>query len=99
MIGIFVNPVILCVLLYLVARHNAEYDFGTVFFVSLGVTISGFFAVALVGPILGGIVQLALAGYLLVRFCYVTLKQTIIVLIAFVACQLVLAYALARTLR
>jgi len=98
MIAVFVNPVILCVLLYLVARHNAEYDFGTVFFVSLGITIAGWFFVAFVGPIIGLVGQLVLAGYLLVRFCYVTLKQAVIVLAAFLACQVALLFAAAALL-
>jgi hypothetical protein len=50
------------------------------------------------GQIAGHGAQVLLAGYLLMRFCCVTLTQVIIVLIAWVACEVGLALVVDRML-
>lgn len=94
MLGIFFSPIILWVLLYLVARHTAELDLGVVFFVSLGITIAGWFLVEAFGTVPGFAAQAILAGYLLMRFCCLTLMQMVIVVVAFVMCNTALSMAM-----
>ena len=83
MIGLLLNPLVLCVLLWLVARGSADIEYGRVFFISLGVSIVGVAIAALAG---GGFVALVallpvlgLLAFLLMRYCCVSLQQALIV--------------------
>ena len=41
MLFLFLNPAILCVLVWLVARGSTDIEFGKMFFIALAVSISG----------------------------------------------------------
>jgi hypothetical protein len=78
MIGLVLQPIVLIVIMWIVARHDAELNFLTALLVVIG---TGFCSAMLAAlhPIAG------LAGYViilplaLVRFCYLSLKQAAIV--------------------
>ncbi len=96
MIGLFLDPAILCLLLYLFARHNAEFDFLRVFFITLGIGVGGaviFMALAPSIGLLSLIPVFLLALFLLMKFCYVSLKQGVIILSVFVILKIILNYA------
>ena len=83
MIGLVLNPVVLCALVWLVARGTSEFDFGRMFFIALGVGLAGaamgmliedeYFALLALLPMMGLLV------FLLMKFCFVTLQQALIV--------------------
>jgi len=49
MIGLFLNPVILWLILFIVARHDAERSYSTLFFVSLGISVVALITTIYVG--------------------------------------------------
>jgi len=79
-VTLFLHPLVLCGLLWLIARHNAEFSFARVFFVALGIGLAGIVAGAALGPGLGLLALLVMAGvcvYFLMKFCYTTLGQAL----------------------
>ncbi|MCI0684674.1 MAG: hypothetical protein L0Y71_21465 [Gemmataceae bacterium] len=83
MLGLFLNPLVLCVLVWLVARGTADIDFGKMFFIALGVGIVGTLAAMFLGGgyvgLLALIPILGLLLFLLMKYCYLTLQQGLIV--------------------
>jgi hypothetical protein len=73
MLFLFLNPAILCVLVWLVARGSTDIEFGKMFFIALAVTIAGWVLSALVGggylALLALIPLMALLAYLLMKYC------------------------------
>ena len=87
MLILIVSPIVLCILLYAIARHNAEFNILTTFFVSVGIGIGCLIANQVAGEslILVLLLDLVVAGLLIWKFCYTTILQTVIVTTAFVA--------------
>jgi len=86
MIGLFIHPLVLCAILYVVSRGNAAADFPRVFFVALGIGIASAFVRATLGETLGVLTVipvLAIALFLLIKFCYVSLTQGLIAVAVF----------------
>ena len=78
MIGLVLHPGVLIVIMWLVARHNAELNFLTAFLVIFGVSVCS----ALLGtlhPIAGLVGFIVLLPLALIRFCYLGLKQAFVV--------------------
>jgi hypothetical protein len=97
LLSLFLHPVVLCILLWIVARKNANLEFATVFFICLAITIGSTIAAVKLYPDLGSLtfVPIAVASiFLLMRFCYTSLVQSIIVLALFGGWQLAYNYAL-----
>jgi hypothetical protein len=83
MIALLLNPLVLLVLVWLVARDSAEIDFGRMFFIALGVGLAGF-AVGMVVDdgylaLLATLPVLGLLVFLLMKYCGVTLQQALVV--------------------
>jgi hypothetical protein len=81
MIALFLHPVVLCVILYAVSRGGADTEFWRVFLVALGIGVASAGMNHAFGEALGVLTivpVLAVAVYLLMAYCSVTLKQAII---------------------
>jgi hypothetical protein len=83
MLGLLIQPVILCGLLYLFARHEADYDFWRVTMVATGVSVVSwicgmFLALHGLAP-LALLVWFALCAWAFVRFCYVPWPKALLV--------------------
>jgi hypothetical protein len=83
MLSLFLNPLVLCILVWLVARGTADIEFAKMFFIALGVGIVGALAVNFFGggyaALLAWIPFLGLLLFLLMKYCYLTLQQGLIV--------------------
>lgn len=91
MIGLVLNPVVLLILLWLVARHEAELEFSVIFLVSLGIGLGSMAISHVLAPYLGmfTLIPIAmLAIYLLMRFCHTSLQRSAIVVGLFIAYQI-----------
>src|SRR6266478_2099348 len=88
---LFIGPVILCLVLYTVARHNADYTFLNVFFVSAIIGLGNLVLVFLLVPKLGLWTYIAVflfSAIMLIRYCYVTFVQASIVLLIYLIVNL-----------
>ena len=88
-VGFVFNTVVLCFLIWLVARKTAQFDFATVFFVTLAITMT-----SIVLPFAAPehenyhpLVIGALAIVLLMRFCYINILQAAIVFVLYLVVQ------------
>lgn len=91
MLALILNPIVLAFLVWIVGRSVAEFDFGRMFFIALGVSLAGLFLVTQfdrVQAILMLIPLAALLVYLLMRYCYLTLNQSIIVAVLYFTYQI-----------
>src|SRR5215510_4118090 len=93
MLGLILNPLVLCLLVWIVARSTAEFDFGRMFFIALGVGLVG----AALSWVLGGYLGLlmlipvgALLIFLLMKYCCLTIQQALIVTGLYFAYQILL---------
>jgi hypothetical protein len=49
MLGIIIDPLVLCILVWIVARDSADVNFAIMFFICLGVGLVGFLGI-FIGP-------------------------------------------------
>lgn len=102
MLSLLLNPVVLCLLVWIVSRGTHEIEFGKMFFIALGVGILG----AVLGFVLPGFLGLlsiipvgALLIFLLMKYCYLTLPQSLVVTVLYFVYQVGFAFALYAMLR
>ena len=78
MVALVLHPAVLILIMWIVARHNAELSFLTALLVVIGVGVCSALLGALhpLAGLFGYVIILPLA---LVRFCYLNLKQALIV--------------------
>src|SRR5262249_35123678 len=95
MISLVLNPVVLCFLVWLIARGTADIDFGRMFFIALGVGLVG----AILGLLVGGFLALltwvpvlALLVFLRMKYCPLTLEQAGIVSVLYFVYQIGFAF-------
>jgi len=82
-----INPIILYILLYFFAGKNADLEFIKIFFVSLGIGIGGTIILMILTPVLGylSIIPVVLFSlFLLKKYCYVTFRQGVIIMLVFI---------------
>ena len=82
MLALFLDPLVLCLAVWIVARSNGEYEFVHMFYISFAVTLAAVFLQVMVGGALGwaGLaVVLVLLIFSLMKYCYLTLSQACIV--------------------
>jgi hypothetical protein len=91
--ALFIDPLVLMVTLWAVARHNAEYSYPTLLLISIGLAIVGIVLSFLIG-LFAVIPLFGLMLWVLMRFCYVTLTQALIVTAIFIAFKIALAIVL-----
>jgi hypothetical protein len=103
MIALLLNPVVLCVLVWLVARGTADIDFVRMFFIALGVGLFGAVVGMAVGDsylaLLALLPVLGLLVFLLMKYCCVTLQQALIVTGLYFAYQVAFAVLMGSLLK
>ena len=83
---IFVQAFILCTILYVVARHEADYSFSKVAMVSAGITLGSTVIEALVTKYLGPFTilpVLAFVAFMIMTFCWTSLRKSILVVVIY----------------
>lgn len=93
--GIFLRALVLCGILFLVARHEADFAFSKVVLVTCGITLGSFAMEALLAPALAEympllavaavtfLVEAAFVTFMMVRFCWVRLWKGIAITLLF----------------
>ena len=93
MIGLIINAGILCLIMFLVAKHEAEINFGIVILIVLGVSVLDFILTKSIGlwsvPFVFGALAWALH-----QFCYLRWSRAILVTVVYVAVSVGLALLL-----
>jgi hypothetical protein len=83
MLGLFLNAAILYALVWIVARDTAELDFLVMVLIAIGVSVAGWVLGMAVGDGILGVVAiipiLGLLAFLLMKYCYISLQQALIV--------------------
>lgn len=93
---IMFNALVLCALLYLFARDTADYEFQKVAIVAACILVGNKVLQWTLAPYLDAFVALPMAAFtlfMLVRFCWVTVRQAVLILILFALCQGLIALA------
>jgi len=88
------SALLLFALLYLFARHTADYDFRKVILVTILITVAVKASQYALAPYLGAAIAVPLAAlvvWALRRFCWVTLKQAVVITLLFAVGQLAMA--------
>ena len=88
--SLVLHPIVLCLLLWVIARKNANLEFANVFFICLAISGASMFAELNLYPRFGEVVFVPIAVvsiFLLMRYCYTNLIQAILVMGLFAAWQ------------
>ena len=78
MIGLALNTAALLGIMWIVAKNNAEFSFFTTVLVIVGINICGAL-LGLIHPLAGLLAYFIILPLALVRFCYLSIKQGLIV--------------------
>lgn len=90
MIGIIVSAALLCLIMFIVARHEADYSFPKVILISLGLGLCNMMLSLFVGPWVALIVVLGLTVCALNQFCYLRWSKAGLITGIYVMVQVVL---------
>lgn len=106
MVGeIFLKALVLCGILFFIARHEADFEFRKLVLVTCGITLGNFALEAFLAPALAEfmpflastavtfLLAIAFVTFMLVRFCWVRLWKGIVVTIIFMAFSVGLSMA------
>jgi len=88
--SLVLHPIVLCLLLWGIARKNANLEFANVFFICLAISAGSMFTELKLYPEFGTVAFVPIAVvsiFLLMRYCYTNLIQAILVLGLFAAWQ------------
>ena len=86
MISLVLSPFIVMFMLWLVARHEADLSYTTIFYVVTGVSLLAFGA-SLASPWLALGIYLFGLPIAIARWCYVSLPKALLVTVLFIAAQ------------
>ena len=95
--GAFISAILLCMIMYLVARHEAEYSFPIVMMVAVGLNIALMF-LQFAPPLVALVSMLSLTVWALHQFCYLRWSMAGIVTAIYMVCQLLVGMALHKVL-
>ena len=91
---IAIQALILCAIMYFVARHEADYSFDKVFMVAAGISLGTMLLTVLligrlgpIGALVAVIPSFAFASYMLVKFCWVSVPKSLLITVLFIAVQ------------
>lgn len=101
-VEILFKALILAAILYIVARHEADFEFSKVAMVVAGITLGTFLIDALLTPKIGlfsVIPSIAFVTYMVVKFCWVRVWKGLIVTIIFIAINIGLNFAVLALFR
>ena len=79
---------ILCLLLYLMARHEADYSFTKVAMVTAGITLGNLLMEVFLMHYIGWLTIIPIAGFvifMLMQFCWIPFKKAVLVTVPFLA--------------
>lgn len=88
MISLVLDPLVLLLLMWLFARHDADFSYLKVLLITFCVAIIASF-LASFHPIIGSASYVVLIPFALHRFCYISLKQAFIITGIFMAWQII----------
>jgi hypothetical protein len=91
-VGMLISSALLCAIMWVVARHEAEIDFKVVLLICLGTALLGLFIPASAGLGRPVIIFAALA-WALEKFCNLSWPKAILVTVIYVAASIGLALA------
>lgn len=94
MLGIVFSAAVLCAIMYVIARHEADYSFPRVLLISLGLGLTDFCLSLLVGPTLGSILVMGLMVWALHQFCYLRWRMAITVAAIYFASMILLGFVI-----
>jgi hypothetical protein len=86
MLSLVISPFLVMLLLWLLARYEAELSYYIIFFVVTGVSVAAFLA-GLASPWLAVGVYLIGLPLAIARWCYVSLPKAALVTVLFIAIQ------------
>ena len=93
MFGAIINAAILSIIMYAVAKHEADYEFSKIAIISIFVSICNFVVSLLISPIAGLLVTVIVTLLALRLFCYIGWKTSGIITGIFFAVQLIIGIA------
>jgi hypothetical protein len=67
---IIISALILCTVIFLIARHEAEISLPVILMITVGVSFVGALLGVILSPLVGLVVSLGLLTWALYRFCY-----------------------------
>jgi hypothetical protein len=70
MLQIIISALILCTVIFLIARHEAEISLPVILMITVGVSVVGAVLGVILSPLVGLVVSLGLLTWALYRFCY-----------------------------
>jgi hypothetical protein len=83
MLGILISAALLCAIMFVLARHEAEIDFKIVLLICLGVSVLNLFTYKALGYLAIPITLVVLA-WALQKFCYLSWAKAFLVTIVYV---------------
>ncbi len=92
---VFIKALLLCGLLYLIARHEADYSFSKVAMVTAGLMLGSVIIEATVAPHFGiwtALVHVAFITFMIMTFCWTTLWKTLAIVSIYTIIHFVLAF-------
>jgi len=95
---IFIQAGVLCLLLYLIAKHEADYSFTKVAMVTAGIMAGTLLLDALLSERLGWfsiLPQLGFIAFMIMTFCWISFWKSIVVVLIFSALHVALALGVA----
>lgn len=95
MAGIAISTLLLCVIMFLVARHEADYSLPKVLMISAGISISSLLLTLALGLLAIPLI-IGLTIWALHEFCYLRWSRAAIVTGIYIVCQIGLSMALSR---
>ena len=82
MIGLALNTAVLLVIMWIIAKNNAEFSFLTTVLVIVGINICGAL-LSLIHPLAGLLAYFIILPLALVRYCYLSIIQGLIVAVIY----------------
>jgi len=91
MLGILITAALLSLIMFAVARHEADYSFPKVALISLGLGLTNFAITIFAGGLPALIVMLGLMVWALHQFCYLRWGMAGLVTGIYLVCQIVIS--------
>ena len=90
MFGVIITAALLCLIMFVLARHEADYSFPKVALIALGLGLCNLVLTLLAGDLIALVVVLGLMVWALHQFCYLRWGMAGLVTVTYLVCRLVL---------
>ena len=90
MLGILISAASLCIIMYLVARHEADYSLPKVILIAAGLAIINFILSVAIGQLISLPIMLGLTVWALHQFCYLRWSMAAVVTGIYIVVQIAL---------